>query len=96
MAGRQDAVESSRKCVVCGRLRKRGEYQVSLSGYGTRCSNATDCFTEIERQKVEGLDRYVYCHKCRRSLPVRAARMVLPQGLMQCIDRQHCMTASKS
>ena len=90
MTNGKSAGQDERQCVVCVRMRKRSEYQVSLSGYGTRCINSTDCFAEIERQKVVGLERYVYCYKCRKVLPLMAVRMVLPQGLLQCIDQQHC------
>ena len=39
----------TRECNICGRRRRRGQYLISLTNGEVRCSDATDCFIELER-----------------------------------------------
>ena len=90
MMDKRVMAEDIRQCNICGRMRRRGQYLISLTNGEVRCSDATDCFIEMERLMVSGTERHLVCNRCRQYAPLREIRMVLPIGNMQCIDMGRC------
>ena len=87
--------EKRRACAICCRGRKQGEFLVVLNTGEVRCSSATDCAVEIERQRVAGVERHLACRRCRRVRPLREVRIVQPGGSVQCLSREACKVALK-
>lgn len=81
---------ASRVCNVCERKRTQVEFMVVLSSKEVRCRDATVWANELERQLVAGVERFLFCSRCRGSKHIREVRVVLPTGAVRCIDGGDC------